>query len=125
MTDRILKQFFKIALSLTAISFVFTAAVAGRDTAIGLLAGGAWNLTSLLVLSQLLNAWLGPNRSNRRVVGWLLVKFPLLYLAFFAMYQFKVVSLIGFGIGFTVVLAAAVGTFAVHAMRMNPSMTRE
>lgn len=81
----------------------------------GVLAGGAWNLASLWCLSRLLHAWLGPQHSRRRVLGWLLVKFPLLYLVAFGLLHTRAVSAMGFGIGFSVILAMAIGRFALRA----------
>ncbi len=80
--------------------------------AIGVLAGGAWNLASLSCLAQLLRAWLGQKPSQRRAIGWLLIKFPVLYgLAVFLFVQ-HVVSPATFGIGFTVVLVMVLGWLA-------------
>ena len=84
----------------------------------GVLAGGLWNLASLWCLSQLLAAWLGPRPSSRRAILWLSVKFPLLYLAAFALMRQSGLSLVGFGVGFTVVLIVAVAALALQAQRM-------
>lgn len=85
---------------------------------IGVAAGGAWNAANLWSLARLLQAWLISPRSLRRVIGWLVVKFPLLYvLAFLALRSAKI-SVIGFSIGFTVVLLAAVGHFLLRAARV-------
>ena len=102
----------------------------------GIAAGALWNAANLWCLTRLLRAWLGssprlsrvaesepPRRgapsANRQVVGWLLVKFPLLYGLAFVILRFGAVSLIGFGVGFTLVLAIAVGWFAVAARRLT------
>jgi hypothetical protein len=37
-------------------------------------------------------------------VGWLLVKFPLLYVLLFACWRLPLVSIVGFGVGFGAVL---------------------
>ena len=76
---------------------------------VGVLAGGAWNLASLWCLTQLVRAWLGPQPSRRRAIIWLAVKFPLLYAAIFLMFHRGMVSIVGFSIGFSVVLMAAIG----------------
>lgn len=86
-------------------------------TALGIAAGGGWNLASLWCLTRLLNAWLGPNPSRRRAVGWLLVKFPLLYLLVIAILRVPDVSRLGFSAGFTLVLAFAIGRFILQAKR--------
>ena len=86
--------------------------------AVGILAGGCWNLASLWCLMQLLTAWLGPHPSQRRVIGWLLVKFPLLYPLVFTILRRPGISLLGFGIGFTVVLLTAVTWYAGPAQQM-------
>ena len=87
--------------------------------ALGVLVGAAWNLASFWCLVRLLNLWLSPKPSKRRVLLWVLVKFPLLYLLAGILLYTRVVSLLGFGIGFTIVLALAMGWFAWHAARMS------
>jgi hypothetical protein len=86
---------------------------------LGLAAGAAWNLASLWLLTRLLGAWLGPRPSTRRAIGWLLLKFPLLYLGAFVLLRHPSISVIGFGIGFTLVLAVAVAALALKAGRMT------
>lgn len=88
--------------------------------AAGVLAGALWNAANLWCLSKALGAWLKPQPTpparrswlpgwaRRQQIGWFLVKFPLLYAAAFGLVQIPGVSLIGFGIGFTVVLGSAV-----------------
>jgi len=95
-----------------------TAWVQGSALIAGVLAGAAWNLASLWCLSRMLAAWLGPRRSSRRALGWLLVKFPLLYVLAFVMLRSGSVSLVGFGIGFTVVLSLALLGVAIRAQRL-------
>ena len=90
----------------------------GSASAAGVLAGGLWNLASLWCLSQLLAAWLGPQPSRRRAILWLSVKFPLLYLAAFALLRQPGLSLIGFGVGFSLVLVIAVAALAANARQM-------
>lgn len=89
----------------------------GPQAALGVAAGGAWNLASLWCLTRLLQAWLGPQPSRARAVGWLLAKFPLLYVLVFGYLARPSASVVGFGIGFSVVLAAVVGGFAAQAAR--------
>ena len=100
-------------------STVMVAMVLGRFAALSLLAGGLWNLCSLLCLTQLLHAWIGPRASTRRAIAWLLVKFPLLYAAIFLLIQRSIVSIGWFGAGFTVVLAAV----AVFFIRKMPQLS--
>ena len=83
--------------------------------AVGVIAGGFWNLANLWCLERLLSAWLRPQPARRRALGWVLVKFPLLYLVAFMLFRASFMSLVGFGIGFTVVLAVAIWWFAVRA----------
>ena len=95
----------------------------GPAAATGVLAGGGWNLASLWCLAQLLAAWLGPQPtepapSRRRAIVWLSVKFPLLYLAAFALLRQPGLSLIGFSVGFSLVLVIAVAALATHARQM-------
>ena len=88
--------------------------------AVGALVGGIWNLASLWCFGQLLRAWLGPHSSRRRVVLWLLVKFPLLYLLVGALLYRRLISLLGFGIGFSLVLVLALGWWLRSAARLSP-----
>ena len=112
----------------------------------GILAGAVWNLANLWCLTQLLTAWLGSKRSNTRVigwphhlpqpplaassqqgrsapamrwqvVGWLLLKFPLLYLAAWLLLTRPFISLVGFGVGFTIVLVAVMAQYLLSAQR--------
>lgn len=85
--------------------------------ALGVAAGGAWNLASLFCLSRLFSAWLLQQPSTWRVVGWLLVKFPLLYGLAFAILRTPGMSLGGFGVGFSIVLAVVAGWMAVQVGR--------
>ena len=95
------------------------------NLAVGLLTGAAWNGANLWCLRRLLAAWLGPRRSTRRAVGWLLVKFPLLYALAFVLLR-RGVSLVGFSVGFTLVLAAVIISLALSARRplASPSVNR-
>jgi len=83
----------------------------------GVLAGGAWNLASLACLSRLVSAWLRETPSAWRVTGWLLLKFPLLYILAFVVLRAPGMSLGGFGIGFSLVLAVVASWLAVAARR--------
>lgn len=89
----------------------------GSALLLGFLAGGAWNLVNLWCLAHLLRAWIGPRPSRRRVVGWLVVKFPLWYAAAILVLQQPGVSLVGFGAGFTLVLLAAAGRHLLSVRR--------
>ena len=80
----------------------------------GLLAGAAWNAASLWCLSRLLGAWIGPQPSRRRALAWLPVKLSL-YAAAWWLLSRPAVSLIGFSLGFTLVLALAAGGFILRA----------
>ena len=84
----------------------------GARAGIGVLVGGVWNLASLWCLTRLLDAWCGSHPSHRRVIGWLLVKFPLLYLAVILLFVKRAVPLPAFGAGFTIVLVVAVASLA-------------
>lgn len=85
---------------------------------LGMLAGGAWNLVNLYCLARLLRAWLGPQRSTRRVAAWLLAKFGVLYVMVFWLLRLPTVSPVGFGLGFTVVLITAVWLLALRTRRL-------
>ncbi len=112
MNDRLVRRLLVAAAASTAIAAAAVTFFGASRLAFGVLAGGLWNLTSLWCLAQLLRAWLGPKPSQRRAIGWLLVKFPFLYVGIFFLMRHPAVSLLGFGIGFTVVLVVAVGVLA-------------
>lgn len=83
----------------------------------GVAAGAAWNFASLWCLINLLSAWLGPQPSRRRALGWLVVKFPVLYALAVLLVRHAQVSVLGFSVGFTAVMAVSMGWFAVQANR--------
>ena len=87
--------------------------------AVGVLAGGVWNLASLWCLVHLLNAWLCPTPSRRRAIMWLALKFPLLYLLAVGVLLNQRVSVLGFGLGFTIVLLIIVSWFALQARQIT------
>ena len=86
----------------------------------GLAAGAAWSTANLWCLARLLRAWLGPQPSTRRAIGWLCVKVPL-YGAAVGLLWARAVSLLGFSLGFSLVLLAALVRFACSAQRMTLS----
>jgi hypothetical protein len=118
MTEQLIQRIGRRTIIAVGIAAVAALPWGGR-CALSLVAGGIWNLASLWLLTRLLGAWLGPRPSTRRAVGWLLLKFPMLYLAAFMLLHQPSVSVIGFGIGFTVVLAAAVADAALQAGRIT------
>ena len=89
------------------------------SSALSVVGGALWSAANLWCLTRLLNAWLGPRCSRRRVVGWLLLKFPLLYVAVFLLLRSPALSVAGFSVGFTLVLIAAIGWLAVRAQRLS------
>ena len=117
MNEAVLKSLWKVAAA--ALILLGIAAVWwGPRAAVGVFSGGAWNLANLWCLTRLLAAWLGPQRSTKRVVGWLVVKFPLLYLLVFQLLRHPAMSIVAFGVGFTIVLLTAVTFLAVRAREM-------
>lgn len=118
MNERVVRQLWWVTSSVVVIATLL-AWRWGRGMAIGVLAGGLWNLVSLWCLAQLLRAWLGPQPSRRRAIAWLLVKFPLLYVVIFRVFQSPGVSVLGFGIGFTVVLGVSLAWWLWQAQRMR------
>ena len=87
----------------------------GWNAVLGALAGAAWNLANFWMLTRLLSAWMNPVRSRRRVFGWLLLKLAVLYpMACMFLRAFPQLA-VSFGVGFTLVLCAAVAWFAASA----------
>ena len=101
----------QLALAVAAVATILWNARA----AVGVVTGGLWSLANLWCLERLLSAWLRPQPSRRRALGWVLVKFPLLYFIAFMLLRASFMSLVGFGIGFTVVLAVAIWRFTLRA----------
>ena len=87
----------------------------------GLLAGAACHAASLWCLSRLLGAWLGPVPSRRRALAWLAVK-GALYGAAWKLLSHRAVSLVGFCLGFTAALFAALVWAFLRAQR--PTLVR-
>lgn len=118
MSDR-LRTILRIGAAATAVGSAVATPLWGARLGLGILAGGVWNLASLWCLTRLLAAWLGPNPSRRRAIAWLMLKFPLLYLVVFGVFHVPAISVVGFGIGFTIVLVVAVASLARRAQRMT------
>ena len=113
MTDRMLMQ-------LEALAAALAAAAAGLlwpvqpSLAGGLAVGAAWNLANLWCLSRVLSAWLGPHRSRRRAIAWLLIKLAALYPAAFIILNTHPQLATGFGIGFSLALVVMMVGFALR-----------
>ena len=88
----------------------------------GILAGGVWNLVNLWCLARTLRVWFGAS-SRAHTVKWILVKFPLLYLVAIGILLSPGVSAVGFGIGFSVVLAIAISATVLHLQRELRSLS--
>ena len=115
MSDRALNRLCVIGAAATSAAALIANLAGASAPALGILVGGLWNLLSLWCLARLLKTWLGPQHSSRRALGWLLVKFPLLYALLFVAFRHQAVSLLGFGIGFTLVLAVALGVLGASS----------
>ncbi|MDP3703325.1 MAG: ATP synthase subunit I [Candidatus Omnitrophota bacterium] len=108
MTDQTLRGILLAGLVATAVA-AMGGAPFGIETALGILAGGLWNVANVWCLARALGVWLSPKLAPRRhQVGWFIVKFPLLYAVLFGLVQLPGISLMGFGIGFLIVIMAAV-----------------
>ena len=118
MNDRALNRLCLIGAAVTTAAAAIANLMGAVGPSLGILAGGLWNLLSLWCLVRLLNAWVGPQRSTRRALGWLLVKFPLLYALLFVAFRHQAISLVGFGIGFTLVLCVALAILGLSAQQM-------
>ena len=87
---------------------------------LGVAAGLLWNVVNLWCLAYLLRLWIGEGASKRQVAMWAVVKFPLLYAAAFVLLRHPAVSVVGFGLGFTVVLLLAGLWTLLSARRLAP-----
>ena len=107
MTEQILCGILLAGLGATVVA-AMAGALFGIEVALSILAGGLWNVANIWCLARALGVWLSPQPAPRRYqIGWFLVKFPLLYAAVFGLVQLPGISLMGFGIGFLVVITAA------------------
>ncbi len=119
MTDPVLARGWSWGALLIAASAGLAGLLGGASLGFGVVAGGAWNLASLWCLTRLLGAWLGPHPSRRRAIIWLLIKFPALYLTAFGLLWRLRVSVLGFGLGFTVVLLGALAMLLIRTQTMT------
>lgn len=113
MNNQALRTIWLLAGGVLLVSAV-VASLWGLRVMTGMLVGGIWNLVSLWCLAKCLGAWLGPEPSAQRAFAWLLTKFPLLYLLAFGIFRTSSVSLIGFSVGFTVVLVVMMTSLAAR-----------
>ena len=116
MTDLRHATMLKVGAVALAIGAALTTVI-DRSLTLGLLVGGAWNAASLWCLTKMLGSWLSPSPSQRRAIGWLLVKFPLLYAGAVLALRAPAISLVGFGVGFTIILVCALTVIALHSRR--------
>jgi len=84
----------------------------------GVMAGCAWNLANLWCLSRLLTTMLGPTPARARVTCLLLTKMAL-YGAAFGVLRLPGAPIVGFSIGFTIILAAALIWVVLHAQQQG------
>ena len=118
MSDHAIHRACLVGTGATVAAALLASLVGASSLALGILAGGLWNVLSLWCLIQLLNAWIGPRHSTRRALGWLLVKFPLLYALLVVAFRRQMVSAAGFGIGFTLVLGVALAALGYSTRQM-------
>lgn len=99
------KRVFRASLLCVAVACALTLPL-GTRVALGILSGGLWSLVNLWCLSHGLLEYLAQGRqhSRWRMAIWLIVKFPLLYLAAIILLGMGKVSAGAFGVGFTLVL---------------------
>src|SRR3989338_1762545 len=123
MTDQTLRGILLACLVTTAVA-AMAGALFGVQVALGILAGGLWNVANVWCLARALGVWLSPKLAPRRhQVGWFIVKFPLLYAALFGLVQLPGISLMGFGIGFLVVITAAMVITLKSLKSVNRSLS--
>lgn len=80
-----------------------------------MLAGGVWNVGSLWCLSHVLGAWLRPQPDKRRALTWLGIKLAWLGALAALVLNAPWLSLVGFGIGLTVVLIVVIAGLGLRA----------
>src|SRR3989338_4633628 len=123
MTEQILRGILLAGLGATVVA-AMAGALFGIEVALSILAGGLWNVANVWCLARALGAWLNPHPASRRQqIGWFIVKFPLLYAAVFGLVQLPGISLMGFGIGFLVVIMAAVLVTLKSLKSVNRSLS--
>ena len=122
MSERLAFRCLLSAAASTVMAAALLGVLGASQLSVGVLVGGAWTLLNLWCLAQLLRSWLGSQRSSWRAIGWLVAKFPLLYIGVLLCLRHPAVSPFGFGIGFTIALVAALSVFAMQARQ--PVMAR-
>ena len=115
MTERRFLQLEGCAAAATALVAVL-AWTSSSTLAVGIVAGGAWNLANLWCFSRLLAAWLGTH-SRRRAISWLVVKLAVVYPSAVIMLSAAPHLAVGFGIGFGCVLIMVTGGLARASRR--------
>lgn len=118
MNKHIFLRVWAIVAGILFVGTIIAASGWGLRVAWGVGLGGLWNLANIWCLAQLVNAWLGSQTSRRRVLQWLFVKCALLYILVVGLLQHPDISLIGFGVGFTVVLMGTVIVLALRAQHL-------
>ena len=105
----------QIALGFTVVGSLVLWIAWGFPFALGWLAGGVWNVFNIFLLCRLM-ALLDDNQAHRgkRAALWLTLKFGILYPLGVLILWTKAVNLVGFVIGFTVVLAVVAGMFVLQ-----------
>ncbi len=112
------------SLWLTGVAFLtaatFIALELHAPMAAGLCAGATWNLVNLTCLAGLLHACITPQSSKRWAIAWFVVKFPLLYAIGYQVLRRPDISILGFGIGFTLMLLLVLGWFTFQIPYLLP-----
>lgn len=108
--SELIERSVKIAVILAVITAAILTIFQQWRFALGLLAGAAWSVISLLLLVKILDIAV-LHKSKQKLFIFLLIKFPILYLIGFLMLVsgFFPVSGILIGLGFVLLTAGVVG----------------
>ena len=101
-----LKRSIRTSIIVTVISSPFTLLYLGYPIAWGFVAGAAWNIINVYLLSQVITNLITPHPSNKTlgaVAG--ILKFPVLYGIGYVILRYTNASVYGIMAGFSLILA--------------------
>ncbi|MCC6543307.1 MAG: hypothetical protein IT392_02250 [Nitrospirae bacterium] len=105
MERNFLKRSIRASVIVTVILFPFTLYYFGIHTGWGFVAGSAWNIVNVYLLSQVVINLITPHPSNKKlgaVAG--ILKFPVLYGIGYVILSYTNPSVYGIMAGFTLIL---------------------
>ncbi|MCX6645546.1 MAG: hypothetical protein NTY09_04190 [bacterium] len=107
-----LKRLNPVIAGLTLLTSVCSLAFWGLNFAIAVLAGGAFAIFNTNLIAGLIQVTLADVRKPRDIIVAFCIKFPLVYGVLVLLFSRRLIDLIGFTVGFTMLLAGLIA-FAI------------